>query len=156
MDWGKSIHSAVEFLSTLPPAKLEIIRNWQTLFICAIFLFVVFTVFVLPALYCSKDNSKNPFLAFFRAFVAVFKRPFGVLSLVLFVMVSLVCVQILGYMFSSHEILSFIYLVLLIYVFVFLIVLIFKYYAEKIAYNSDNGPDSNGEDQDCNKPCEEN
>jgi hypothetical protein len=156
MDWGKSINSAVEFLSSLPPGKLEIIRNWQTLFICAIFLFIVFTIFVLPALYYAKDNYKNPFLAFFRAFTAVFKRPLGVLGLNLFIIVSLVCVQILGYTFSAHKILSFIYLVLLIYVFVFLVVLIFKYYGDKIADNSDNGPDSSGENKDCDKGSEGN
>ena len=139
----------VQYFSTLPKEKITLIFAWQLVLILSVFVFNLFTLLWVPALFLNKSNSKNSFKAFLSSLSVIFQKPFGVIGFNLLLGVFYFVVSQLSILGKLHPVLSFLYMVLWVYFFVFMNVLIFNYYGKNFGNLSDIGANSIGQDETC-------
>lgn len=145
-----------EFLNNLSDSQKYTLYAWQLSFMAAGALFNFVLMFYFPAVI--KDSDKNiflkPFFAFLNSICFLFKNFLGAVSIFLLIYALYFLMSFSRMFISSNNFLMVLLLFIYIYFISTSIMLIFNYYEQKNLCN--NGSDSIGQDETCNKISEEN
>lgn len=145
----------MNYIKTLSVEQLYVIYGWQLSFMLAIAVFNFFFLFMGPAI--AKENKVNMFLKAFVAFkdsvFFTFKKFLPVVGIYFLICFISGFLNILRAITASNIIFAILFLFIYIYFAAYSIMLIFNYY-EKNCCN--NGSDRIGEDEICDKPCQDN
>ncbi len=145
----------MDYIKTLSVEQLYVIYGWQLSFMLAIAVFNFFFLFMGPAI--AKENKVNMFLKAFVAFkdsvFFTFKKFLPVVGIYFLICFISGFLNILRAITASNIIFAILFLFIYIYFAAYSIMLIFNYY-EKNCCN--NGSDRIGEDETCDKPCQDN
>lgn len=145
------------FVASLSSEQLIRLKNWNLLLL-AIMAFFSFITIYWPAQIVYR--TKNPFFAFFKSVVFIFKNLLPTLILFLYISVINFVVSVINTIAAANTITYFIALLIYFYFLVYVVVLIFLYYdeqsskVEQAKSNCDCRSDGIGQDCFCDSKSE--